>query len=111
MECRGCRSPQPLAGLPGMIQAGAHSLAENIPFALCEHGQQTCHGPASRRRQVQGFGQGDETRSEEHTTELQSPMYPGCRLLLEKKKSIPYDPPRFCTAPITTRRVGRYHSA
>src|SRR5437764_6445842 len=31
------------------------------------------------------------TRSEEHTSELQSPMYLVCRLLLEKKKdTIPY---------------------
>src|SRR5437762_8959465 len=29
---------------------------------------------------------GLETRSEEHTSELQSPMYLVCRLLLEKKK-------------------------
>src|ERR1017187_3062626 len=29
-----------------------------------------------------------ETRSEEHTSELQSPMYLVCRLLLEKKKNI-----------------------
>src|SRR6476469_572604 len=28
----------------------------------------------------------DDTRSEEHTSELQSPMYLVCRLLLEKKK-------------------------
>ena len=27
-----------------------------------------------------------KTRSEEHTSELQSPMYLVCRLLLEKKK-------------------------
>src|SRR5437762_6776952 len=35
-------------------------------------------------------------RSEEHTSELQSPMYLVCRLLLEKKKkkekTTPYDP-------------------
>src|SRR5437879_11143987 len=30
---------------------------------------------------------GDGTRSEEHTSELQSPMYLVCRLLLEKKKN------------------------
>src|SRR5437763_9436850 len=30
----------------------------------------------------------DELRSEEHTSELQSPMYLVCRLLLEKKKKI-----------------------
>src|SRR5437879_7458749 len=28
-------------------------------------------------------------RSEEHTSELQSPMYIVCRLLLEKKKEVP----------------------
>src|SRR5437762_8876658 len=31
-----------------------------------------------------------EVRSEEHTSELQSPMYLVCRLLLEKKKNISY---------------------
>src|SRR5437764_3007506 len=30
----------------------------------------------------------DTSRSEEHTSELQSPMYLVCRLLLEKKKTI-----------------------
>src|SRR5258708_11333776 len=30
-------------------------------------------------------------RSEEHTSELQSPDHLVCRLLLEKKKSIPHD--------------------
>src|SRR5436189_4488056 len=32
------------------------------------------------------FGRGEVHRSEEHTSELQSPMYLVCRLLLEKKK-------------------------
>src|SRR5436189_610732 len=32
-------------------------------------------------------GKGDPLRSEEHTSELQSPMYLVCRLLLEKKKN------------------------
>ena len=32
-------------------------------------------------------------RSEEHTSELQSPMYLVCRLLLEKKKNPPPPPP------------------
>src|SRR5437879_10610839 len=31
--------------------------------------------------------QGRQRRSEEHTSELQSPMYLVCRLLLEKKKN------------------------
>src|SRR5437764_4307905 len=33
-----------------------------------------------------GRGARDAARSEEHTSELQSPMYLVCRLLLEKKK-------------------------
>src|SRR5437762_196736 len=42
--------------------------------------------------------QKSETRSEEHTSELQSPMYLVCRLLLEKKNntilhSLPYNRP------------------
>src|SRR3712207_6986445 len=32
------------------------------------------------------IGSGDKTRSEEHTSELQSRQYLVCRLLLEKKK-------------------------
>src|SRR5437764_4803577 len=32
-------------------------------------------------------GRVEEVRSEEHTSELQSPMYLVCRLLLEKKKT------------------------
>src|SRR5437764_3019794 len=40
------------------------------------------HGAA-----VRAFGQcARRSRSEEHTSELQSPMYLVCRLLLEKKK-------------------------
>src|SRR5437764_13716001 len=36
------------------------------------------------------FGMDNDTpRSEEHTSELQSPMYLVCRLLLEKKKPAP----------------------
>src|SRR5258708_31713866 len=34
-----------------------------------------------------GLGPGAETRSEEHTSELQSPDHLVCRLLLEKKKN------------------------
>src|ERR1017187_10735080 len=41
-----------------------------------------CRNPPGRRR-------GCFLRSEEHTSELQSPMYLVCRLLLEKKKNRP----------------------
>src|SRR5437879_11630831 len=43
--------------------------------------------PADRALLVVDNGvYGDRMRSEEHTSELQSPMYLVCRLLLEKKK-------------------------
>src|SRR2546426_7882527 len=45
-----------------------------------------------RVRQWPGFWGGWRVRSEEHTSELQSPCNLVCRLLLEKKKSTP--PPR-----------------
>src|SRR5438552_10400337 len=43
--------------------------------------------PADERRGLRmPAGPGDEDRSEEHTSELQSPDHLVCRLLLEKKK-------------------------
>src|ERR1022692_4095409 len=39
---------------------------------------------------------GGEPRSEEHTSELQSPCNLVCRLLLEKKKKTPQRAPRWC---------------
>src|SRR5437762_11120677 len=47
-------------------------------------------------------------RSEEHTSELQSPMYLVCRLLLEKKKKKKY---RYTSIQNTTRQyVARFNS-
>src|SRR3989442_8017605 len=40
----------------------------------------------SARMRLKGCAQGSETRSEEHTSELQSRPHLVCRLLLEKKK-------------------------
>src|SRR3712207_8831076 len=42
--------------------------------------------PAARARVISLFGSISSTRSEEHTSELQSRQYLVCRLLLEKKK-------------------------
>src|SRR5437879_8137006 len=39
------------------------------------------------RRRAGGRGADARSRSEEHTSELQSPMYLVCRLLLERKKT------------------------
>src|SRR3712207_7957022 len=43
--------------------------------------------PRTRRRRVQGCLSVQRTRSEEHTSELQSRQYLVCRLLLEKKNT------------------------
>src|SRR5437764_4285521 len=45
-----------------------------------------------------------DERSEEHTSELQSPMYLVCRLLLEKKKNN-----RRTELPNTSREDSKYH--
>src|SRR5438552_6931138 len=41
----------------------------------------------------QGLGEPGQSRSEEHTSELQSPDHLVCRLLLEKKKEIEREAP------------------
>src|SRR5437763_7057146 len=65
-----------------------------------DHPQAPCRGLRPRRQAHTGLPDEhwcairhlldgvDEHRSEEHTSELQSPMYLVCRLLLEKKKKI-----------------------
>src|SRR5437879_160835 len=55
-----------VVGRVGVVAAGRHFAAE-----------------AGMRM----LARGGNARSEEHTSELQSPMYLVCRLLLEKKKS------------------------
>src|SRR2546426_7017420 len=45
------------------------------------------HGPHRRPGHCPRQGRTDEPRSEEHTSELQSPCNLVCRLLLEKKKN------------------------
>src|SRR5258708_12679461 len=50
------------------------------------HGHKHCQ---MGREQLDGARFGDE-RSEEHTSELQSPDHLVCRLLLEKKKTVTY---------------------
>src|SRR5437762_5608786 len=44
--------------------------------------------PLDTHRLAPAGSGGPPTRSEEHTSELQSPMYLVCRLLLEKKKKL-----------------------
>src|SRR5256885_10234784 len=55
-------------------------------FRSAEVGEQGVHGSGVRGRGSGIGGQGRAERSEEHTSELQSPCNLVCRLLLEKKK-------------------------
>src|SRR5437762_10748532 len=48
------------------------------------------------------------SRSEEHTSELQSPMYLVCRLLLEKKNTITTEPAKLQRATIHEILVSSY---
>src|SRR5437762_9219252 len=56
-------------------------------FRSHEHPGRTAPVDGLRHDTPDGAGRRHEDRSEEHTSELQSPMYLVCRLLLEKKKT------------------------
>src|SRR5437879_9215171 len=61
-------------------------------FYWCYHGNNSVFNTMSYKspemdKLIDGARNAAATRSEEHTSELQSPMYLVCRLLLEKKKS------------------------
>src|SRR2546426_6346089 len=56
---------------------GAHTVWRHHRHAAARHEQQ---------RGIVGAAGGEHVRSEEHTSELQSPCNLVCRLLLEKKK-------------------------
>src|SRR5437762_10727077 len=53
---------------------------------VANHGSRFRFWFKRRFRRAQGYFVRKHKRSEEHTSELQSPMYLVCRLLLEKKK-------------------------
>src|SRR3712207_7076374 len=76
----------PLHGARGRLPVPRRRVA---PCGRCGTGSRCCSGRScsepSRRR----------TRSEEHTSELQSRQYLVCRLLLEKKKK-----PDLTTSPV-----------
>src|SRR5258707_2048907 len=62
---------------------------------------------ASEMQMVEKQSQDETTRSEEHTSELQSRQYLVCRLLLEKKKSKISGPKAWTISRVTPRRSGR----
>src|SRR5437762_11027498 len=56
-----------------------------LRYIICQHGVEPVTRITSRDNELSHV-RDIEHRSEEHTSELQSPMYLVCRLLLEKKK-------------------------
>src|SRR5437879_7227154 len=57
-----------------------------IPASSTIRGLTNCQGKNATSTSNQSASFQLQARSEEHTSELQSPMYLVCRLLLEKKK-------------------------
>src|SRR5256885_8831701 len=57
------------------------AVMQNIAYYLTVDGAQTAIGA------IEALLKGEQQRSEEHTSELQSPCNLVCRLLLEKKKA------------------------
>src|SRR5256885_9490580 len=57
---------------------------EPDPFRAINVRKRVAHG---RKTRAHGLGEEFRSRSEEHTSELQSPCNLVCRLLLEKKKN------------------------
>src|SRR3989449_2665255 len=90
-----------------VVDEGADGLRETVPtdvegdianiIATADDVVQKPHLPAGPRPELHDFARpdpshhlgGDVTRSEEHTSELQSRLHLVCRLLLEKKKITP----------------------
>src|SRR5437762_5171629 len=75
--------------LPDLPYFGLHSLLppiytlslhDALPIYHAADARRVSHEPEQSNRRLDAAG-----RSEEHTSELQSPMYLVCRLLLEKK--------------------------
>src|SRR5437879_10718372 len=67
----------------GYIRAYCQALHEPVEEALALYHSQSVRTPSVPTQPVKVAA---PPRSEEHTSELQSPMYLVCRLLLEKKK-------------------------
>src|SRR5256884_6231800 len=72
-----------LAGLLGAIGWNLITLTLGLPTS-------------SSHALMGGYGGAAGARSEEHTPELQSPLHPACRPLLEKKKTMTLHIPRLC---------------
>src|SRR2546426_6149771 len=78
-------------------QRGIHC---QLPTCPPRHQSRSAGGPAVRvTEEERGCTHCGKTRSEEHTSELQSPCNLVCRLLLEKKKKQPLHSARSAYSP------------
>src|SRR5437763_11317261 len=77
--------------LPISCAPGTAAFEGSVTFPVSDP-YRTCATLAGERAQINHNRTTIESplRSEEHTSELQSPMYLVCRLLLEKKKNSAY---------------------
>src|SRR5207244_10368913 len=82
-----CTHPASAGSMPGSAGNRNHSFRPERPRGLLEPcaGMTGTHGSEGASA-LQGAGATRHCRSEEHTSELQSPDHLVCRLLLEKKK-------------------------
>src|SRR3712207_8576146 len=79
----------PIFGV-GHVVALLGEVRRHVPAGLAAAtGEEDAHGPSYR-----GSVGRSPSRSEEHTSELQSRQYLVCRLLLEKKKNTRYNQTR-----------------
>src|SRR5437762_11097952 len=93
----------------GLGDLAGHGIVEGEPDHPARHGVRVDRRATQRARCGRRAAECERhvsaqrpARSEEHTSELQSPMYLVCRLLLEKKK-------RPITKGVQIRRVGDRH--
>src|SRR5438552_13052138 len=66
------------------VEAGAH--VRSLGAGVLYQGQREKENPHRQRGSAASASETRRARSEEHTSELQSPDHLVCRLLLEKKK-------------------------
>src|SRR5258708_18513711 len=81
------RRPAETPALRAMVDFYLASFPNDSFVLACFNGTAKPKHPITVRRTAQS-GSFDDSRSEEHTSELQSPDHLVCRLLLEKKKRI-----------------------